>query len=65
MDTTAKAAFIIAQSACLQARLAMMQQHNLLDKEAGRNYTFQPHDFEAAVDEFGLGHNAVLMFLRD
>lgn len=64
MDLVAKAAFITAQAACLQADVAAMQCQNDLDKEAGRPNSYQPHDFEALPDKYGLGHNDVLIYLQ-
>lgn len=64
MDQVARAAFITAQSACLHAKLVAMQEQNTADRAAGRPTTYQPHEFEAVPDEFGLGHNAVISYLQ-
>lgn len=65
MDIVAKAAFITSQCACLQGKLLAMQEQNIADRAAGRFPTFQPIDFELAPEQFGLGHNDVVTFLRD
>lgn len=64
MDIVAKAAFITAQAACMQARLVAMQEQNAADRHAGRPLTYQPGDFEELPDQYGLGHNAVITYLE-
>lgn len=64
MDIAARAAFITAQAACCQAKLAAMTMQNTLDMAAGRAVTYQPHQFEDAPDQFGLGWNTVLEYLQ-
>lgn len=65
MDQIARAAFITAMAACSHAKLAGMQEQNIADRGAGRPVTYQPQDFEAVPDEFGLGHNAVISYLQN
>jgi hypothetical protein len=64
MDIQARAAFIVAQSACCQARLAAMTEQNTADRAAGLPASYQPHDFENVPDQFQLGWNAVIEYLR-
>lgn len=65
MDSAAKAAFIASQAACLQADIAAMQCQNEMDVGAGRPRSHHPHDFEALIDRYGLGHNDVLAYLQE
>lgn len=65
MDNVQKSAYITAQSACLQAEVAAMQQQNTEDTAAGRRLTYAAYDFMGLIDKYGLGHNAVLTYLQD
>lgn len=65
MDSTARAAFVIAQAACAHARLAAMSEENAADRAAGRDVRYNSRDFEAVSDEFLIGHNAVISYLRE
>lgn len=65
MDQIARAAFIMSQGACCQAKLMAMAEQNTCDREAGRPVSYQPQDFESAPDQFGLGHNAVISYLQN
>lgn len=65
MDQVSKAAFITAQAACANTRVAAMVEQNRIDQLAGRSPSYQPHDIEAVPDAFGLGHNAVLIYLQE
>jgi hypothetical protein len=64
MDSMARAAYIISQSACVSARIAAMQEQCAADRAAGRPVSYQPHDFEAVPDQCGLGHNTVISYLQ-
>lgn len=55
----------MSQVACAQAKTASMQAQNEADKQAGRSSTYQPFDFDAVPDKFGISHNAVIIFFRD
>jgi hypothetical protein len=59
-----RGAFINSQVACMTARLTAMQEQNTADREAGRPVTYSPEDFEGMPDQYGLGHNAVVEYLR-
>jgi len=65
MDIMARAAFLTTQAACCQAKLMAMSEQNVADRAAGRPVSYQPDDFESAPDQFGLGHNAAIEYLRD
>lgn len=65
MDSAAKAAFIASQVACMQVEMVVMQEQNIADRAAGRTLSYQPHEFRALVDRYGLGHNDVISYLRD
>lgn len=63
MDNQARAAFIIAQAACMQAELAAMLERNRIDILARRDVTHSPADLESLPDRYGLSHNAVISYL--
>lgn len=63
MDETQRAAFLIAQAACMAAELAAMQERNRVDIIAGRGVTHGPADMEGLVDKYGLGHNTAVTWL--
>ncbi len=65
MDPIMKAAFITSQAACCHAKLMAMSEQNVTDRAAGRPVSYQPDDFEAAPEHFGLGHNAVISYLMN
>lgn len=60
MDMNARAAFVVAQAACMNAELEAMKAENLIRPNA-----FSPSDFRALPDQFLVGHNAVIEYLRD
>lgn len=64
MDIHARAAFLNTQAACMQAKLASMQEQNATDRAAGRSPTYSPTDFEYLPDQFGLGHNQAIEYLQ-
>lgn len=63
MDAQARAAFIISQSACMQAELAAMEERNRTARRSGARPSHGPADFEALPDRYGLGHNSVVTYL--
>lgn len=65
MDQHARGVFLMTQAACCQAKLMAMAEQNTCDRAAGRPITYTPEDFEAAPDQFGLGHNAVITYLQE
>jgi hypothetical protein len=65
MDQNARAAFVVAQAACMNAKLASMLEQNIADRAAGRSVTWQPYDFEELPDQYLVGHNAVIEYLRE
>ncbi len=60
-----KAAYIIAQSACMNARLESMKAANAQAAFHNQPPLYQESDFLALPDEFGVGHNAVCTFFQD
>lgn len=64
MDQHARAVFLTTQAACMQAEMAAMQERNMRDREAKRPASHVPEDFEALCDQYGLGHNAVILYLQ-
>lgn len=65
MDKEARAAYVVAQGACAQIEAMAMQAQNTEDIAAGRQLKFKHHDFLALIDKYGIGHNAIITFLRD
>lgn len=62
MTPEQQAAFIIAQAAILQARIAGMQAENQARIAAGRALLFHAEDFDREADTSGCGHNDVITF---
>lgn len=65
MNDVQKLAFIVAMSAQVTARVAMMQAQNNEDMVRLVPLTYRPCDFESVADELGLGHNDVLRYILE
>lgn len=68
MDTMARAAFINAQAACMHAKALAMQTNNQMAQATGvppREWPHQPPEFESLPDQFHLGWNTVIEYLRN
>lgn len=64
MTDEQKAAFIMAQAACLNAGVAGMVATNMQCQAHGDSPVYDEADFKAAIDRSGCHHNAVLMFFE-
>lgn len=62
MTAEQKAAFIVAQVACANVRVAAMQAENLHYLHQGQPPRYGEADFDAVPDQFVIGHNAVISF---
>lgn len=66
METAEKrCAFVNAQVACMAAELAAMSAQNAADLMAMKEQTYKPEDFRKLPDQYLVGHNAVISYLRD
>lgn len=65
MDPIAKASFIIAQAACANAKIAAMQAVNQICVQRGEPLVWNYADFMAVQDEYYIGHNTVIGYLRE
>lgn len=63
MNPEQAAAFVIAQSACAMAEIAAMQARNA--RYTGAEKYHDPHEFEAVIDKYCIGHNAVLTLFQE
>ncbi|TXH51310.1 MAG: hypothetical protein E6Q97_18625 [Desulfurellales bacterium] len=64
MDQQARAAFVIAQAACASAKIASMVTANSAAMIANQPMPHSADDFLAVPDQFLIGHNAVIEYLR-
>jgi hypothetical protein len=64
MDHAARVAFVMAQTVCAQAELAAMHAANLARAEQGHSPAYGEDAFRAVPDQFLIGHNAVIEYLR-
>ena len=65
MNQQARAAYVISQAACLNAAIAGMVAENKKREALGQSMAYVEEDFNATIDEFGMSHNAVLLYLGD
>lgn len=65
MDQQARSAFVIAQAACAHAALAAMTEANLAARAAGDTPPYAPEAFSSVPDQYLIGHNAVIEYLRN
>ena len=64
MDDAARAAYVVSQAACANARVAAMQAENQRDAHLGRSPTFGLGDFMGVESEYMISHNSVIEYLR-
>lgn len=62
MTPEQQAAFIIAQAACLMAKVAGMQTENRQRERQGMSMLYNEEEFEKAVNASGCGWNDVIRF---
>ena len=60
MTDEQKAAYVIAQAACLMATVAGMQAENQHRMNCGNSIAYGEEAFQRAIDESYCTHNAVL-----
>jgi len=65
MTDEQKAAFIIAQSAVLVARVAGMQAENQIREHRGESLAYAENAFLTLIDESGVHHNAAIGLFHD
>ena len=64
MTAEQKAAYIMAQAACVNAQIAAMQAENVFRMLAGSEQAHKPEAFERLPAQFGITHNQVIEFFR-
>lgn len=62
MDTIARAAFVIAQAACMHAELAAMQAANRANPAQP---PYKERDFLDLPNKYLVGHNAVIEYMME
>jgi hypothetical protein len=62
MTEEQKAAFVMGQVACAQAKIAGMQAQNMQRSYLGHPMEYTASDFENIVTEFKIGWNDVIEF---
>ena len=65
MTPEQKAAYVIAQTACMMVTLEAMRLENADCERYGRPRTYGPSDFSALPETFGVHHNAVVTFFSE
>lgn len=65
MTAEERAAFIMAQAACLNAEVAGMVAENTFREMRGETIAFVQNDFLAIINSSICHHNAAVSFLRD
>ena len=64
MTAEQKAAYIIAQAACLMAEVAGMQAENQDRAQRGESIAYPETAFQEAIVRSGVHHNGVLTLFR-
>ena len=64
MNEQMRCAYVIAQAAMLNARIAGMQAENQARNSAGLAPAYDEKTFVEVAEESGLGHNDVITYLR-
>lgn len=65
MDTMQRAAFLQTQAACATVLALGMQAENAVLMNAGKPPRWTLSDFEALIDQHGIGHNAAITYLSE
>ena len=65
MTPEQQAAYIMAQTAAVQAEIAGMQGENTFREMQGKTIAYDHAAFTKLIDEYGISHNAVVGFFRD
>ena len=64
MTDEQKAAYIMAQAACVMAETAAMQAENMQREHLGQSMTYNEDHFVALIAHYGIHHNAVLSLFQ-
>ncbi len=64
MNENEKAAFIMSQVVCAQARIAGMQAENMQRQALDQSMSYNESDFASIESEFKIGSNDVLEYLK-
>lgn len=64
MNPEQAAAFVIAQAACASAEIAAMQAANNDAPRRGLHPPYDEQHFRAIIDQYTIGHNAVLTLFQ-
>lgn len=65
MDAAGKAAFIISQSVAAMIECESMKAANEVRESDGYAPAYSEEAFLSLIDNYGLGHNSVLDYLKD
>lgn len=65
MDHAARVAFVQAQAVCAMAELEAMKAANRAREEQGYSHAYGEDAFRSIEDQFLIGHNAVIEYLRE
>lgn len=60
MDDAQKAAYVMAQTACMMAEMEAMKAANRARQQNDYSDAYGEEEFLALIDKWGLSHNAVL-----
>lgn len=64
MTPEQQAAYIVAQAACANARVAAMVAENQMRAHRGESPAYVEDHFDMVANDYGIHHNAVLTFFR-
>jgi hypothetical protein len=59
------AAFVQSQTACAMANIASMHAENRERELQGHTHAYGPDAFRSVPDQFGIGHNAVVILFQE
>ena len=62
MTPEQQAAYIMAQTAAVQAEIAGMQAENTFREMQGKTIAYDHEAFRSLIDQYGISHNAVVSF---
>ena len=65
MTPEQRAAYIQAQSTCAMIEAMGMQALNMQREQQGYSMAYDDEAFFKLIDKYGIGHNAVLNFVRE
>lgn len=65
MNHASRVAFVHAQCVCAMAEMEAMKAANRAREEQGHSHAYGEEAFRAIQNEFMIGHNAVIEYLRE